>query len=117
MEEADVLPNMEKGEAAAAIKLSPDEQFLYVSCRHQSGKSVAFRIDSVTQKLIFMDSYDVEICKFPRDFHITNDGQWLIAANQHSNNLNVIRKRNIEDGSPHLYRCSLAIDAPVCVTQ
>ena len=34
--EVDALPNMEKGEAAAAIKLSPDEQFLYVSCRHQS---------------------------------------------------------------------------------
>ncbi|ARP37516.1 lactonase family protein [Vibrio syngnathi] len=114
VDEIDALPNMDKGEAAAAIKLSPDEQFLYVSCRHQSRIS-CFRIDSVTQKLIFMDSYDVE-GKFPRDFHITNDGQWLIAANQHSNNLASF-KRNVEDGSLTYTGCSLAIDAPVCVTQ
>ncbi|MFA0071520.1 beta-propeller fold lactonase family protein, partial [Vibrio breoganii] len=36
VEEVDALPDMEKGEAVAAVKLSPDEQFLYVSCRHQS---------------------------------------------------------------------------------
>ncbi len=58
VEEVDAL-NMEKGEAAAAIKLSPDGQFLYVSCRHQSRIS-CFRIDSSTQKLVFVDSYDVE---------------------------------------------------------
>ncbi|UPR33573.1 lactonase family protein [Vibrio splendidus] len=114
VDEVDALPNMEKGGAAAAIKLSPDEQFLYVSCRHQSRIS-CFRIGSATQKLIFMDSYDVE-GKFPRDFHITNDGQWLIAANQHSNNLTSF-KRNIEDGSLIYTGRSLAIDAPVCVTQ
>jgi 6-phosphogluconolactonase len=62
-----------------------------------------------------MDSYDVE-GKFPRDFHITNDGQWLITANQHSNNLTSF-KRNVEDGSLTYTGCSLAIDVPVCVTQ
>ncbi|MEZ8358416.1 lactonase family protein [Vibrio splendidus] len=114
VEEVDALPNTEKGEAAAAIKLSPDEQFLYVSCRHQSRIS-CFRIDSTTQKLIFMDSYDIE-GKFPRDFHITNDGQWLISANQHSNNLTSF-KRNVEDGSLTYTDYSLDLDAPVCVTQ
>lgn len=113
-DEVDALPNMEKGEAAAAIKLSPDEQFLYVSCRHQSRIS-SFCVDSEAQKLTFIDSYDTE-GQFPRDFHITDDGQWLIAANQHSNNLTSF-KRDVEDGSLIYTGCSLAIDAPVCVTQ
>ncbi|MGF1813829.1 lactonase family protein [Vibrio splendidus] len=114
VEEVDALPNTEKGEAAAAIKLSPDEQFLYVSCRHQSRIS-CFRIDSTTQKPIFMDSYDIE-GKFPRDFHITNDGQWLISVNQHSNSITSFT-RNIEDGSLTYTGYSLDLDAPVCVTQ
>ena len=114
VDEVDALPNMEKGEAAAAIKLSPDEQFLYVSCRHQSRIS-SFKVDSETQKLTFIDSYDVE-GKFPRDFHITANGQWLVAANQHSNNITSF-KRNIEDGSLTYTGYSLDLDAPVCVTQ
>ncbi|MEZ8493210.1 lactonase family protein [Vibrio splendidus] len=114
VDEVDALPNMEKGEAAAAIKLSPDEQFLYASCRHQSRIS-SFSVDSETQKLTFIDSYDVE-GKFPRDFHITDDGQWLIAANQHSNNITSF-KRNIEDGSLTYTGYSLDLDAPVCITQ
>ncbi|MFA0714753.1 lactonase family protein [Vibrio splendidus] len=114
VDEVDALPNMEKGEAAAAIKLSPDEQFLYVSCRHQSRIS-SFEVDSETQKLTFIDSYDVE-GKFPRGFHITDNGQWLVAANQHSNNITSF-KRNIEDGSLTYTGYSLDLDAPVCVTQ
>ncbi|PTP61959.1 3-carboxymuconate cyclase [Vibrio splendidus] len=114
VDEVDALPNMEKGEAAAAIKLSPDEQFLYVSCRHQSRIS-SFKVDSETQKLTFIDSYDVE-GKFPRDFHITDNGQWLVAANQHSNNITSF-KRNIEDGSLTYTGYSLDLDTPVCVTQ
>ena len=114
VDEVDALPNMEKGEATAAIKLSPDEQFLYVSCRHQSRIS-SFSVDSEAQKLTFIDSYDTE-GKFPRDFHITDNGQWLVAANQHSNNITSF-KRNIEDGSLTYTGYSLDLDAPVCVTQ
>ncbi|MEZ8345737.1 lactonase family protein [Vibrio splendidus] len=114
VDEVDALPNMEKGGATAAIKLSPDEQFLYVSCRHQSRIS-SFSVDSETQKLTFIDSYDVE-GKFPRDFHITDNGQWLVAANQHSNNITSF-KRNIEDGSLTYTGYSLDLDTPVCVTQ
>ncbi|MFS1488387.1 lactonase family protein [Vibrio splendidus] len=114
VEEVDALPDMEKGEAVAAVKLSPDEQFLYVSCRHQSRIS-SFNVDSETQKLAFIDSYDTE-GKFPRDFHITDDGQWLVAANQHSNNITSF-KRNIEDGTLIYTGYSLDLDAPVCVTQ
>ncbi|MEZ8353288.1 lactonase family protein [Vibrio splendidus] len=114
VDEVDALPNMEKGGATAAIKLSPDEQFLYVSCRHQSRIS-SFSVDSETQKLTFIDSYDVE-GKFPRDFHITDNGQWLVAANQHSNNITSF-KRNIEEGSLTYTGYSLDLDTPVCVTQ
>lgn len=114
VEEIDALPNMEKGEAAAAIKLSPDEQFLYVSGRYQSRIS-SFKIDSMTKIPIFIDSYSTE-GNFPRDFHITDCGQWLIAANQHSNNITSFKRDN-EDGSLVYTGYSLEIDTPVCITQ
>ena len=114
VEEMDALPNAEKGEAAAAIKLSPDEQHLYVSCRHQSRIS-HFKLDPVNQKPVFVDSYRTE-GSFPRDFHITDDGEWLIAANQHSNNLTSF-KRNKLDGSLTYSGHSLEVGSPVCVTQ
>ena len=114
VEEIEALPNMEKGEATAAIKLSPDEQFLYVSCRHQSMIS-CFKIEPKTKMPIFIDSYSTE-GHFPRDFHITHDGEWLIAANQHSNNITSF-KRNTEDGSLVYTGYSLELDRPVCVTQ
>lgn len=114
IEEVDALPDMEKGEATAAIKLSPDEQYLYVSCRHQSRIS-HFKLDLLNQKPVFVDSYRTE-GSFPRDFHITDDGEWLIAANQHSNNLTSF-KRNKLDGSLTYSGHSLEVGSPVCVTQ
>ncbi len=114
VEEIDALPNAEKGEAAAAIKLSPDEEYLYVSCRHQS-KISHFKLDPITYKPAFIDSYETQ-GSFPRDFHITNDGEWLIAANQHSNNITSF-KRNPLDGSLTYSGHALEVGSPVCITE
>lgn len=114
VKEVDALPNTEKGEAAAAIKLSPDEQHLYVSCRHQSRIS-HFKLDPITHKPVFEDSYSTQ-GNFPRDFHITDDGEWLVAANQHSNNITSFKRSRL-DGSLTYSGHSLEVGSPVCVTQ
>ncbi|PMH37472.1 3-carboxymuconate cyclase [Vibrio sp. 10N.286.49.B3] len=113
IQEVDALPNEEKGEATAAIKLSPDEKFLYVSSRHQS-KISCFAIVPQTQQLDFIAAYSTQ-GEFPRDFLITNDGQWVIAANQHSNNLTSF-KRNIDSGELAFTGNSISLGAPVCIS-
>ncbi|MBW3698051.1 lactonase family protein [Vibrio sp. T187] len=112
VQEIEALPNEEKGEATAAIKLSPDERFLYVSCRHQS-KISCFAVSQETKQLTFQSSHSTEGL-FPRDFLITNDGHWVVAANQHSNNITTF-KRNLNTGALDYTGNSTRLDAPVCI--
>lgn len=112
VQEVDILPGEEKGEAAAAIKLSPDGRFIYVSGRHQS-KISGFSIDDKTKQLTYIDSIST-YGHFPRDFSITPDGQWLIAANQHSNNI-ISYTRDRATGKLNATGFELKLDAPVCL--
>ncbi|MGF1752422.1 lactonase family protein [Vibrio makurazakiensis] len=112
-QEIDALPKEKKGEAAAAIKLSPDGRFLYVSCRAQS-KISCFEVSKENQQLTFKDSFSTQ-GKFPRDFYISDDGEWVVAANQHSNSL-VSFKRNNKNGALTYTGSLVTIGSPVCVT-
>ena len=113
IQEVAALPNEEKGEATAAIKLSPDGQFLYVSCRHQS-KISCFAISPSSNKIEYQFCVSTE-GDFPRDFMITPDGKWLVAANQHSHNLTTFQ-RNLETGELTFSGVSVEVGSPVCVT-
>lgn len=113
IQEVDSLPRATKGEAVAAIKISPDGRFLYVSNRHQSEIS-CFKISTQSQKLDFIGSYPTE-GEFPRDFLITQDGNWLVAANQYSNNLASF-KIDKDSGALYYTQSSLTLDAPVCIS-
>ncbi|MDN3614332.1 lactonase family protein [Vibrio gallaecicus] len=113
IQEIDSLQQAAKGEAVAAIKLSPDGKFLYVSNRHQSEIS-CFKICAQSHKLDFIGSYSTE-GEFPRDFLITQDGNWLVAANQQSNNLTSF-KIDRESGALCYTQSSLTLDAPVCIS-
>ncbi|MCK6264576.1 lactonase family protein [Vibrio sp. ZSDE26] len=112
VDETDLLPDQEKGEAASAIKLSPDGQFLYVSCRHQNQISI-FSVEGALPK--WLDSVSTE-GEFPRDFLISDDGRWCVAANQNSDSL-VSYKRDIETGKLKFSGHKLTVTTPVCVTQ
>lgn len=112
-QEVAALPNEEKGEATAAIKLSPDGKFLYVSCRHQS-KISCFANNQDSNKIEYQSCVSTE-GDFPRDFMITPDGKWLVAANQHSHNLTTFQ-RNLETGELTFSGVSVEVGAPVCVT-
>jgi len=111
-QQIDLLPNHDKGEAASAIKLSDDERFVYVSCRQQNAIS-CFDVTEETVRWVSMVDVDG---LFPRDFIISSCGEWLIAANQHSNNL-VSYHRNPQDGSLRATGYQCQIDAPVCLLE
>ncbi|MGR5245306.1 lactonase family protein [Vibrio sp. PNB23_22_6] len=99
-------------EAAAAIRLSSDDKFLYVSCRAQN-KIVVFDVsDEVPNRLAIYECGGV----FPRDLILSRDGRWMLVANQHSNNLMSFR-RNPDTGelipTGHTYE----MGSPVCVVE
>ncbi|KHT62218.1 6-phosphogluconolactonase [Photobacterium gaetbulicola] len=111
-QQCELLPGVESGEAASAIRLSGDEKYLYVSCRAQN-KISAFDVSG--EQPIHLNAYDCH-GDFPRDLTVSTDGQWLIVANQHSNNI-VSFHRNHETGeiAPTGHQCS--VDAPVCLVE
>lgn len=108
--EMPLLPNTESGEAASAIKMSRDERFLYVSCRAQN-KVVCFELQQHLPVLV--DDVD---CggQFPRDFALSHDEQWLVVANQRSNNLTSYH-RNSNTGQLEATGYHCEVGSPVCV--
>ncbi|MGF1683252.1 lactonase family protein [Photobacterium minamisatsumaniensis] len=110
--QCDLLSDSEKGEAASAIHLCPDETFLYVSCRAQNKISL---FDVSGAQPVRLAAYDCGGA-FPRDFTLSADGQWLLVANQHSDNITSFR-RNKETGeiTPTEHQCN--IGAPVCLVE
>ncbi|USD67573.1 beta-propeller fold lactonase family protein [Vibrio sp. SCSIO 43136] len=104
------LPNTANHEAAAAIKLSADERFLYASGRGEPLISW-FAIDNGQAKHQGCVSSGGD---FPRDITLTDDGKWLIAANQGSNSLALFCLHK-ESGQPELVDTLEEIHQPVCV--
>ncbi|MGR5518665.1 lactonase family protein [Vibrio harveyi] len=107
-----LLTDEENKEAASAIRLSADERFVYISCRAQNLIST-FDITSNTPVQIAASDCGGA---FPRDFVLSRDGQWMLVANQHSNNVASFH-RNPETGviTPTGYSCD--IGAPVCLVE
>jgi 6-phosphogluconolactonase len=112
VDEQALMPDSQVGEAAAAIKMSPDGRFVYVSCRAQN-TLVQFNIES--ESLTRVAEYKIN-GDFPRDFVISSDGQWMIVANQHSNDIESFA-RCIETGSLQATGYRITSHAPVCLVQ
>ena len=84
------IPDSYKGEfGGAAIRLHPQGNFLYASCRGADSIAI-FKIDKETNQLELVKIQSSE-GKTPRDFNIDPTGEWLIAANQDSNTLVVFK--------------------------
>jgi 6-phosphogluconolactonase len=108
----DAFPEHEEnGQAAGAIKLSPDEKFVYLSGRAQS---VISWFDITSSQTPQYRGYVSSGGDFPRDFEITPDGQWMVISNQHSHNV-VSLKMNLLTGQPGEQRGQLELNQPVCV--
>ena len=107
------LPGGFTGEnLCAAIKVSPDGNFLYASNRgHDS--IVCFRIDENTGMLTYR-SHTSTGGKEPRDFAIDPSGNFLLAANQKSHTILTFR---IDGESGELTRTGheVEVSMPVCL--
>lgn len=110
--EQPLLPGVENGAAASAIRLSPDEQFLYASCRRQNVITLFDVSGTAPQWMTAVDTQG----DFPRDFTLSRDGQWLLVANQHSHNV-VSYRRDRQTGQLQPTGFSCHIGSPVCLVE
>lgn len=86
-----------KGQNSAAdIHISPDGKFLYGSNRGDANDIVIYKIDQKTGSLNFVGRQST-LGKTPRNFVIDPTGNFLLVANQESDNV-VIFERNLKTG-------------------
>ena len=108
----------EQGEqAASAIKMHPNQKFLYTASRgikgSESNTIELFQIDQNDGQLTFIEGYDAKGL-VPRDFAIDPTGKFLLVANQNSDNIVVYR---IDQGTGKLIdtHVNYSIPTPVCL--
>ena len=97
--------------SAAAIRMSEDERFVYVSGRRQS-RIACFSIDGELRRI--GDYPSGGIC--PREFILTDDGEWAICANQVTGTL-CAKKRDVNTGHLDEVTATCDVPAPVAVLQ
>lgn len=98
---------------SADIHVSPDGKFLYASNRGDENTLSIFSIDPKTGKLE-SKGYQSTLGKAPRNFIIDPTGNYLLVANQQTNNI-VIFKRNKETGLLTEAGEQIKIPLPVCL--
>ncbi len=108
--------DIDENVAPSAIKLHPSGKFLYVANRGINGGTghniTAFSINE-SGELSFVASYSTE-GEVPRDFEISPDGRFLLAANQNSNSI-ITFKINTTTGELESTGQQLEIKTPVCL--
>ncbi|PKQ64842.1 hypothetical protein BZG02_03040 [Labilibaculum filiforme] len=106
------VPDNYEGEfGGAAIRLHPNGEFLYASCRGSDSIAI-FKIDD-EQKTLTVVAYQATEGKTPRDFTIDPSGKWLIVANQDSNKL-VVFEINQETGELKS-KSKITVETPVAI--
>ena len=98
---------------SAEIFTSPDGKFLYASNRGDENTITIFSINSSTGKLT-LKGYQSTLGKTPRNFVIDPTGNYLLAANQETDNI-VIFKRNRQTGLLKETKEQIHVSKPVCL--
>ncbi len=107
-------PKNYKGTIGSAdIHVSPDGKFLYASNRGDANTITIFSINKLTGKLS-LKGYQPVLGKTPRNFVIDPTGNYLLVANQDTDNI-VIFKRNKLTGLLKNTGEQLKIPKPVCL--
>ncbi len=96
----------------ADIHLSPNGKFLYGSNRGDNSIFVAV-IDRLTKQLSGAGTVKVE-GDWPRNFVISDNGRFMLVANQRSGNITVL-KIHPETGMPEYTGNEIKLPAPVCL--
>ena len=99
---------------SADIHLSPDGAYLYATNRGDENNIVKFSILSNGKIDANSVAYYSTDGKKPRNFTISEDGNWLLIANQDSDKI-VIFKRNKATGALTNTGNSIKISMPVCL--
>jgi len=108
------LPDGFKGKTAgAAVKVSADGKFLYVSNRLETNEIIIFAINPEDGKLTFVDHVSTT-GKNPRDFEFDPSGNFLLVANQDSDDI-LIFKVDKESGKLTNTNNTIQIGNPVCL--
>ncbi|MEO6682341.1 MAG: lactonase family protein [Ginsengibacter sp.] len=95
----------------AEVVVSPDNRFLYISNRGDENSLSIFSIDETTGKLKAI-GYESVGGRSPRNFIIDPTGNFLLVANQNSNNITIF-KRDKETGQ--IKKTDLEIEIPMPV--
>lgn len=102
-----------KGNVSAAdIHVSPDGKFLYASNRGEANEIAIYSIDKKS-RLTLIGNQSV-LGKTPRNFAIDPSGNYLLAANQESNDITIF-KRDLKTGLLTPTGKKIEIDKPVCL--
>lgn len=95
----------------ADIHISPDGQFLYASNRGpEENTIVVFSINKNNGKLQLIEHVDTA-GNHPRNFAISDCGNFLLVANQFTNNITIF-KRNIKTGSLTKLPNQITVNSP-----
>lgn len=114
IQELPAHPQGFKGEIGSAeVVVSPDSKFLYASNRGDENNIAIFSINAATGKLKLI-GYQSVFGKAPRDFIIDPTGNYLLVANQDSDNI-VIFKRNKSTGLLKDTKDQIKLPKPVCL--
>jgi 6-phosphogluconolactonase (cycloisomerase 2 family) len=100
--------------ASADIHISPDGRFLYTSNRGEKENTIAiFSIDPTTGKLKLI-AHQQTYGKHPRNFAIDPTGNFLLVANQITNNI-IVFKRNLNTGMLTKTGNEIKVQRPSCL--
>lgn len=114
LQKISTLPNNFHGEnTAAEVVLDPTEKFLYASNRGDDNSIAVFAVDPKKGTLTAIE-YVPTGGKTPRNFAIDPSGQWLLAANQDSNNI-VAFRINAKSGRLTPAGKSIEVNSPTIV--
>lgn len=98
---------------SADIHFSPDGKFLYTSNRGDENTITIFSVNAATGKLT-LNGYQLTLGKTPRNFIIDPTGNYLLVANQNTNNI-VVMKINKLTGLLTPTGEEIQLPIPVCL--
>jgi 6-phosphogluconolactonase len=107
-----VAPEFKGKVSAADIHISPDGKFLYASNRGEANELAIYSIDKAG-KLALVGRQSV-LGRIPRNFAIDPTGNFLLVANQDSNDI-IFFKRDLKTGLLTPTGKKIQVDKPVCL--
>lgn len=98
---------------SADIHVSPDGKFLYCTNRGESNTIAIFSINEKNGQITPI-GYESTLGKVPRNFNFDPSGNFLLVANQNSDNI-VIYKRDHKTGKLTALDKQIQVPNPVCI--